>query len=306
MYILIGALFSICLLFVIIHFYRRKCIIRKICHMEFCDKLELLNDLAAPFGFCYCPAQDIMTSRTNAFQKKFGYCSLYDKSAMQFNMVFDCEPVYFDYDNHTWLLELWKGQYGINLGAEMGIYRADAIVAPEQYARTVFSAVPENEMLPLSMKLNYKGKHLFSIRHTHWWLTGFRMGSYCEPEDLVLEAAVIFPNEEMQKAFAESLCHMGYNECDLNICCNRVSFSFSIPHTRQPRLVHRIVPAVSQWENRVFGNLYKFVTRPFKCTMDRILYLYFFLPAAFRHMLLFKRNRKQKLHRGHKGRKDGR
>lgn len=297
MYILIGILFAICIFFFIIHFHRRTCIIRKICCMDSCEKLHLLNDLAEPFGFYFIPSQDIMTSRLDAWQKEFGYCSLYDKSASHFNMVFDCEPVYFNYDNRTWMIEFWKGQYGINIGGEIGIYQADVILSPDQYDRTLFHAVSENELLPISMNMNFKGSPLFSVCQPHWWLTGFRMGSYCEPEDLVMDISITFLNEDMLQCFVKSLQRLGYHKCELCICDFTVSFSFSIPHSKQPRLIHCWYSRFSQWKNRIFCKLFRFITRPFLCTMDRILYLYFFLPTAFRHTLCLKRNHKQKFHR---------
>lgn len=294
MYIAIGVLLVFCCLFMLINFYRRKRMICRVCCMELCDKLKLFNELAEPFGFYYCLEKDIMTSRVDAFQKKFGYCSLYDKSALKFQMVFDCEPIYFNYENRTWRIELWKGQYGINVGAEVGVYYADRILFPKQYEKAIFHGVEETEMLPISMKLYDKGQPFFSFSDRHWWLTGFSMGEYCTPEDLVLEVSIDFPNEEMKTCFVESLCRMGYQQCEINVCCNTVSFTFSIPHTRQPRLVCRLSAAIAQWKNRVFLRLYQFVTRPFTCTMDKILYLYFYLPTAFRHMLRFKKNRKNK------------
>lgn len=295
MYILISILLVICLLFVLFCLYKKKRIIRRVCCMEFCEKYELINNLAGLFGFSYCPEQDIITSRIDAFQKNFGYCSLYDKSALKFNMVLDSEPVYFDYADRTWLIELWKGQYGINIGAEIGIYYADTVLSPEQYDQVLFYGVTEAEMLPISMNLNYRGQSLFSINHIHWWLTGFDTGSYCTPEDLVLEVSITFPNEKMREAFLESLYRRGYHPYEISVCCDTVTFLFSIPHTRQIRLVHRITAAFAQWKNRVILRLYHFVTRPFTTTMDKILYLYFYLPAAFRHLLQFRKNRKQKL-----------
>lgn len=294
MYILIGILFAICILFFIINFYRRKCIIRKICCMGHCEKLNLLNSLAEPFGFCYLPDPDVMVSRTDAWQKDFGYCSLYDKSASHFNMVFDCAPVYFDYADHTWMIEFWKGQYGINIGGEIGIYKADSILSPKQYDHTLFHGVSEGEFLPVSMDLNFKGQPLFSVRREHWWLTGFRMGAYCEPEDLTLDISITFPDECMLRSFVDSLNRLSYNKCKIYICDLIVSLSFSIPHCWQPRSARRLSARFSQWKNRILCKLFIFITRPFTCTMDRILYLYFFLPVAFRRLLCFKRNRKQK------------
>lgn len=297
MYILIGVLFAVCILFFIIHFFRRKCIIRKIYCMDCCEKLHLLNDLAEPFGFFYLTDEDVITSRIDAWQKEFGYCSLYNKSASRFHMVFDCEPVYFDFNHRTWMIEFWKGQYGINIGGEIGIYQADSVIPPEQYDRTLFHGVPDTELFPISMELNFKGKRLFSVCHPHWWLTGFRTGSYCEPEDLSMDVSITFPNEEMLQCFVESLMRLGYHECELDICHLTVSLSFSIPHTKQPRFSHCWRIHISQWQNRCFCKLYQCITRPFTCTMDRILYLYFFLPASFRKLLCFKRNRRQKFHK---------
>lgn len=291
MYLFIGILFAMCILFFLIYFYRKQSIMKKICCMSHCEKMELLNDLAKPFGFCYLPVHNIMTSRLDAWQKNFGYRSLYDKTAPHFNMVFDCEPVYFDYKDRTWLIEFWKGQYGINIGGEIGIYQADSILTPEQYEQTDFHGVSDSDFLPISMKLNFKGKQLFAIRQMHWWLTGFRMGCYCEPENLIMDISIIFPNEEMLQSFTESLEKLGYKT---RIHYLMVSFSFSVPHTKQPRRTYRLNAQISQWENQIFCKLYEFITRPFTCTMDQILYLYFFLPATFRRMLCFRKNHKQK------------
>lgn len=297
MYILIGILFAICIIFFVINFYRRKCIIRKICCMDFCEKYTLINDLAYPFGFSYLPSQDIMTSTIDAWQKNFGYCSLYDKSACHFNMVFDCEPVYFEYDNKTWLIEFWKGQYGINIGGEVGIYHADKIICPSLYGKTLFYGVSDEEMLPISMKLNFKGQPLFCVRESHWWLTGFRMGAYCEPEDLTMEASLSFPNEEMLQCFVKSMKRLGYSDCELCVSGMNVSFTFSLPHTYQPRMTYHLSSRFSQWKNRIFCRLFVWITKPFTQTMDRLLFLYYFLPASFRHLLRFKKNRKQKCKR---------
>ena len=40
-------------------------------------------------------------------------------------MVFDCEPLYFSCNGKSYLLELWKGQYGMSTGAGIGFYPAE-------------------------------------------------------------------------------------------------------------------------------------------------------------------------------------
>lgn len=294
MYILFGILILICILFSIICFYKRKTIIKKICSMDCCEKIDLLNRFLTPFGFYYVPKGDIVTSNIDAWQKTFGYRADFDHAALHFNMVFDCEKVYFYYCGKTWLIEFWKGQYGINIGGEIGIYRVNEIVPPEKFSKTTFYGVSDNELLPLSMELNYKGQKLFSISKNHWWLTGFRVGSYCNPEDLTMDIKIDFPDYEMLTAFLDSIKRLNYSEYDLYVCDTSVSFMLGTPHCRQPRYFHRILAAFSLWQDRIFCKLFNFVTRPFTCTVDKILYLYFFLPRCFRHLFRFKKCRKQK------------
>lgn len=295
MYLLFGIFFLICILFFIWNYRRKKCIIRKLCCMEHCEKVCILNELLCPFGFSYDPQQDIITSTTDAWQREFGYSTLFDRSAPHFHMVFDCEPIYFDYAGRTWRIEFWKGQYGINTGGEIGIYYADSVLKPERLDTALFHSVPDSQMLDISMELFYKGKSLFCIRRTHWWLTGFHAGFFSQPGDLTMKAAITFPHPQMLQAFTESLMHTGYGECAVFICGSTVSFIFAVPHTWQCRPPLRC--RLSQWENRFFCRLYQRMTSPFDCTLDKLLYLYYFLPAAFRCMLHFRKSRKQKCRR---------
>ncbi len=297
MYIYIGIFLIICSIFFVLLFFKRKKIMRKVRCMDFCDKVNLLNSIAQSFGFCYEPSQEIITSRIDAWQRQFGYCSFYDRTAHSFGMVFDCEPVYFDYRGHTWLIEFWKGQYGINVGGEVGIYRTERCVKPQQYSNTVFQAVPLEEMPGICIELNYKGRKQFGLCRRHWWLTGFLMGDFCEPEELTMNVSVSFCCEDMMNAFVESLRRTGYSEDEIYICCNTVTVLFSVPHEWQPRHRFRCRAAFAQWRNRFFCKWYLAITKPFTCTIDRLLYLYFFIPVAWRHMFCFKRNRRQKFNR---------
>ncbi|MDO5539123.1 MAG: DUF4474 domain-containing protein [Eubacteriales bacterium] len=256
--------------------------------MDVCEKIRLLDELTQPFGFSYHCQEDIMTSTLNAWQRQFGYCALFDKSAPRFNMVFDCEPIYFSCDGQTWLIEFWKGQYGINTGAEIGIYQADALISPDHYTKTLFHSISDSELFPLSMELFHNGKKLFSVHENHWWLTGFCMGSYSRPKDLVLNCSLTFPDHCMLQSFVTEMLRSGYEKCELNICNLTVSFCFSSPKTDQPE-VCRLIIWWSSLQNRLSCRMYCLITRSCDCTPDRILYLYYYLPAAFRHMLHLKR-----------------
>lgn len=297
MYFLFGIIFALCIVFYIIHYCRKRQIIRKLCRMSFVEKCCLLNDLIQPFGFEYLPEQDIFTSTLDAWQREFGYQASFDRTAPHFNIVFDCEPVYFDYDDETWVIEFWKGQYGINAGGEIGIYHADRIVPPKQYKDTHFQSVSDEQLLPMRMELFSCGRSLFSIEHFHWWLTGFRMGEYCEPRDLEMQITMIFPNRDMLQSFWEGLLQTGYTKIQACTCNLMLSLTFSIPHTLQLSFFHRLFCKMAQCRNRLLCRLFQWITRPFSCTADRMLYLYYFLPFAFRRMVRFKKCRRSKFRR---------
>lgn len=296
MYFLFGFLLMLCIFFCFFGHFRSRHMICKIRRMDSCEKLCLLNELISPFGFSYNSRQDIITALQDPWQREFGYHAAFDRTAPHFNMVFDCEPVYFDYDGRTWLIELWKGQYGINIGAEVGVYYADSVLAPDQYRHTFFKSVPDERMLPIAMDLHQKKSHLFAIQRLHWWLTGFCMGKYCEPEELTLNVSLIFPDAEMLASFINSLLKLGYRESDIFVCGLTVTFSFEGPHNNiNANFSARLCSRIAQRKNRLFIRLYRWITRPFTCTSDRLLYLYYLLPFAFRHAVCCKKNRKQKL-----------
>lgn len=297
MYILSGSVFLICILFFVLFQYKRYQAIRKVCEMDECQKLCLLNELAMPFGFSYLPCLDIMTSNIDAWQREFGYQALFDFSAPHFNMVFDCEPIYFEYAGRTWLIEFWKGQYGLSTGAEIGVYSADSALSPSQYRAAHFHSAANEEMLPLSMELYHKNQRMFSINRIHWWLTGFCVGTYTRSEDLLLRISITFPSIPMLDSFIEGLLKMGYEKCNLFIRNKTVALDFQSSHTAcyLPRFSLRSI--LAKCLNKILCRLFCLVTRPFTCTPDRLLYLYNFLPFSFRHIMYFYKNTIQKKRR---------
>ena len=157
---------------------------RKVRSMGMSEKIRKLNELAEPFGFQYLWEEDIFTSNIDAWQRKSGYETLYDRAAINANMVIDAWPVYFDYDGRTWLIEFWIGQYGINTGGEVGVYHAKNIVPPHLYKTAHYDAVKSMEMPHICCRLERKGAKVYEIYARHWWLTGFRMGTFSKPSEL--------------------------------------------------------------------------------------------------------------------------
>lgn len=293
MYYLLFALLLLALLgCIFFHCYRKK-IICKVSSMDDCTKCSLLKELVYPFGYCFHCDSGLFSSTTDAWQKQAGYTWLYDYMAPRFQMVFDALPVYFDYRGRTWLIELWKGQYGINTGAEIGIYHADSIIPEADYKTTWFSCAQDHEMLDCSFVLCNRRNDCFHNAGRHWWLTAFLVGCFSRPSDLSMEATICFPNREMLSAFLDGLKRAGYREDSICIKGLHVSFVFCQNITEKYNFITRFWRRFSQWKNRLFCKLYLWVTRPFCCTQDRVLYLYFYLPAAFRKLLRLRRFNKR-------------
>ena len=184
MYFLLVILLFIALFGSIFFWWRRRKIICRIQCMEPCQKCHKVDEIVRPFGYCYNDRYCFFSSTLDAWQREAGYTWFYDYMAPRFQMVYDSLPVYFDYNGRTWLIEFWKGQYGINAGAEIGIYHADGIVSEKEYKTTLFTAVSDEELLRCSFTLCGKNGNCVQISQTHWWLTAFFTGCFVWPSDL--------------------------------------------------------------------------------------------------------------------------
>lgn len=256
---------------------------RKVRQMAMTEKVQILNELAEPFGFFYQRKEDVFTSQLDAWQRKQGYMALYDKAAASAGMVIDAWPTYFDYEGRTWLIEFWKGQYGINTGGEIGIYHADEIVSPYFYRTAHYDAAENSEMPQIYCYLEKKGEKIYELCAHHWWLTGFRMGLFSKPKDLCMMASLTFEETEMAQAFFDGLLKTGQPRNKFRICCNEVCVR--VDFSRKVALIWRLQRKVVQIWDRMLCWLYRAASWPFTDTVDRLIYFYYMVPFFFRRML---------------------
>ena len=168
-------------------------------------------------GFLYDPRQDIIYSKMYPLQRHFGYAYGYDAAALAMNAIIDCEPIFFDYGGKTWMIELWKGQYGLETGCEIGVYNRasgapfpysilDATVGkrpndPNPSHNLFFDCASDSELLTMSSTLYRNGEKLFCRGpERHWWLTGFKWGVLSEPSDLTMDVSITCLDEVMTSA----------------------------------------------------------------------------------------------------------
>lgn len=251
------------------------------------DKLQELNDMIAPLGFAYEPNQDIFYSVLNGWQKEFGYTRFYDEATAPLHMIVQCEPIYFEYQGKRWLIEFWKGQYGMTTGAEIGIYTAEDrdFRIEGVFDTTFYKSAEETEFLPMSISLWKNNTMLFKRSGWHWWLTGFVLGEFSDPEELIMEIEVIVKDRVMLNAFVEGLINTGYTEQEISIRNSTVSIIFDKPRSTQPRTQKSIMANRNQRRNEKHCTLYKKVTKGFQNTMDRIIFLQYRAPKLFQQAL---------------------
>ena len=262
---------------------RRLRAVRKVMSMSEETKISEFNKGLHPYGFEYNACHDIVQSGMHNWQREVGYCRLYDDLSYRLKMIFDCEPIYFTYNEKRWLLELWKGQYGITTGGEIGLYNTDQsdIDIPGIFKGPFFECVTDEERIPMAFVLERKGKELFRRKQLHWWLTGFSVGLFSKPKDLVMKVQLTFPNYEMRDAFLRGLSRAGYNLEEVLIHETTIYFVYDKPKTRQP--VHsRLRIWFIQKQNKLSCRLYNFETINFKKTLNKVMFLKFMYPILFR------------------------
>jgi hypothetical protein len=201
-------------------------------------------------GFWYDPDQDIIYSTMNPIQRSLGYAYGYDLAAIAMSMIIDCEPIFFDYNGKHWMIELWKGQYGLETGCEIGVYTrpigssgvgydlADATIGKRPgdsvpSHNLFYDCANDADRLTLSATLNRDGQKLFTLGpEPHWWLTGFRWGVYSDTSQLAVDVSITLTDATMLQAFQGGIA--GRNYPNMKVDGTTVSFTFDKTYTTQP------------------------------------------------------------------------
>jgi len=251
------------------------------------ERLDQLNKDLKPFGFAYDPSQDVFYSLNDCWQRKFGYCRLYDEASAVFSMIIDCEPIYFRYREKKWLIEFWKGQYGMTTGAEVGIYYTSEpdLDIPGIFTGTFFHCPKDEDRINMSFVLRKNGNVLFTRTGYHWWLTGFRLGEFSQPSELSMDIMLDLHDREMAEAFVRGLKEAGYTENEYGIRGRRVFVHFDKPHTPQPVTRNPLTVSIMQRNNRSFCEAYQYLTRAYTNTLDKLTAVKYQSPQMYNQIM---------------------
>ena len=238
-------------------------------------------------GYGYDPVQDIFYCNMNAWQRNMGYSRLYDEGCAPFGMILDCEPIYFRYGGKIWLIELWKGQYDLNTGCEVGVYTREEpmINVPEMYKYMFYNCAANEERLTISFSLYKNEELLFSRDDKHWWLAGFKLGEYSEPWELTMELNITLKDQFMCAAFVEGLKEAGYEEKEFTINGNNVGLTYSVPHTPQPVTRTPETDKIIQVKNKLLCEKYRDIVKVYDNFADKIDAIQKYAPEIYEEIV---------------------
>lgn len=239
------------------------------------ERIYMLNRDLEPFGFAYDLYQDSFYSLMSPWQRKFGYCRLYDEACAPLSMIIDCEPIRFQYKGRKFLIEFWKGQYGMTTGAEVGIYYTDGpdLSIPGVFNGTFYKVVKDEDLIYMSFAFRKNGNLLFTRSGYHWWLTAFKLGEFSYPNELSMEIILDLYDAEMAHTFARALVEAGYTESEYAVRGRRVYVLFEEPHTKQPYTRTSLQTFLSQKNNKHWCDTYFSLSSQYTDTVDKIQYI---------------------------------
>lgn len=151
-------------------------------------------------GFEYDEKQGIYYSHLNPLQRYFGFNFVYDMAAPMVGMVYDTKRIEFVYNDKQWMIQIWKGQYGITSGAEVGLYNRplDRVIQ--------YDCADDEELIEMQFDFYNQNEFVFSRGpEKHWWLTGFKILNVGVPMLIDLDITLKFNDKLMAQAFAKSL-----------------------------------------------------------------------------------------------------
>jgi len=278
---LIAIFFTLIILLSILNFIKWAFKINYNYSVDSLDPLDTntLNKDLEPLGFAYNEEQDIFFSIMYAWQRKYGYCKAYDEAAPLLSMIIDCEPIYFKYNNKEWLIEFWKGQYGMTTGGEIGIYVAND--ANINRSEIIYESIDDDDCIPLSYELIKNGQTIITRNNKHWWLTGFKLGEFSKPSQLVMNIEITFMDKQMKNAFIKGLLETGYKDDEISIKNDSVYLTFDKVHTQQPGTKTKLISYIMQIYNKHNCKAYNALTKNYPNTLDKLNFIRNMFPKLF-------------------------
>lgn len=154
-------------------------------------------------GFEYDLDDLLVYATINCWMRNFGFTMAYDIFCYIMPMWnYRTRRFKFDYAGKEWMIQIWKGNYLITNGGELGLYNRE----PGSLG-TFYNCATDDELLEMTMQIWHGDELLVDLGPTqHWWINGFQMkDTMFRPNTLTMKASVVMRDEEMLAAFTEAI-----------------------------------------------------------------------------------------------------
>ena len=154
-------------------------------------------------GYNFSLSEMLLYTTVTSWTRDFGFCLFYDIFSYTTPFFFyETRRIKFNYDGLDWMIQVWKGNYLVSNGAEVGIYTRD-----EKRFGSIYDCANDEQMMEMSMELYHGDDLLFSRpKQLHWWLTGFRISDTLYPAgSMTLKFSIEMKNAEMLNAFCKAI-----------------------------------------------------------------------------------------------------
>lgn len=155
-------------------------------------------------GFNFNLHESLVYATIDSWMREFGFCVFYDIAANSMPLLWHyiTRRFTFEYNGLEWMIQIWKGNYLITNGAEVGVYNRE----PGSFG-TFYNCATDDQLMEMTLQV-YHGEDLLVNQdpQMHWWINGFQMSRrrYI-PDSLTMKFSIVMPDEEMLKAFCESI-----------------------------------------------------------------------------------------------------
>lgn len=155
-------------------------------------------------GFNFNLSEMMVYATISCWMRDFGFCLFYDVAANSMPLLwnYNTRRFKFDYDGLEWMIQIWKGNYLITNGGEVGVYNR----TPDKFG-TYYDTATDDQLMEMSLQI-YHGDDLLVNQEPqmHWWINGFNMSDTMYiPASLTMKFSILMPDEDMLNAFREAI-----------------------------------------------------------------------------------------------------
>ncbi len=139
------------------------------------------------------------------WQRNFGYNQAFDTAAPFVSIYMDTMRAKFRYGNKDWMIQFWKGQYGLAfIGSEIGVYTKPVDREVDHY-----DAASNEEALYMSCTCYRKGEVIFTREYAkYWWCTGFipgQLDKFSDRSEIAVKCRITMKDSNMLLGFVNAL-----------------------------------------------------------------------------------------------------